>query len=249
MTTERRPATSWLAAPLLLLLATSCCTGDADPTAADAQAAEQPRAEDTSKVLQTMDAGGYTYIELDVGGEATWFAGPVTAVAKGDTVVTPPRNLPMRDFRSDTLDRTFDVIYFVDAIRKTGDASTEQAVQQAHGAGTGAAPAEVDLTGIPKADGGMTVEEVFALGKDGAGQDIVLRGKVVKFNANILGKNWLHVRDGTGAEGENDIVVTSADSAKVGDTVVVRGKLAADRDLGHGYKFDLLIEDAAVTVE
>jgi hypothetical protein len=57
------------------------------------------------------------------------------------------------------------------------------------------------------------------------------------------------VRDGRGAEGGDDLVVTTTDTAAIGDTVLVRGKLAADRDLGSGYRFELMIEDAAITVE
>ena len=104
----------------------------------------------------------------------------------------------------------------------------------------------MDLAGIEKAEGGLTVAEVF---EAEAGREVVLRGKVVKFNSNIMGKNWLHVRDGTGGAGTNDITVTTLDSAKVGDIVLVTGKLAADRDFGSGYKYAHLIEDAKLVVE
>ena len=75
--------------------------------------------------------------------------------------------------------------------------------------------------------------EVFA-GKDQlAGKPVVVRGKVVKTNANIMGKNWLHVRDGSGAEGTNDLTVTMAGTApNVGDTVVVKGTVALNKDFG-----------------
>jgi hypothetical protein len=114
-----------------------------------------------------------------------------------------------------------------------------------------AAPSEtVDLTGIAKADGGLTVAEVFE-GKDQlAGQPVVVRGKVVKSNPGIMGKNWLHVRDGSGAEGTNDLTVTTAGAVpNVGDTVVVKGVLALNKDFGMGYQYDVIVEDAEVTVE
>jgi hypothetical protein len=248
--------TRWLAAPLLLpfFLATSCCTGAGDdpPAGAEPQAAAaRAPAGRTAKVLQAMDAGTYTYVEIAVEGAPTWFAGPTTAVRPGDTIQIPSRELPMRDFRSDTLDRTFEVVYFVNAIRKVGgtEPAAVEAVQQAHATAAAGGEAAVELAGIAKADGGLTVAEIFARGKEAAGEDVVLRGRVVKYNAGILGKNWLHVRDGSGAESTNDITITTDGVAAVGDTVLVRGKLAADRDLGFGYKFDLLIEDAAITVE
>jgi hypothetical protein len=76
-----------------------------------------------------------------------------------------------------------------------------------------------------------------------------VRARVVKFNAQILGKNWLHVRDGSGAEGTNDLTVTTAATAKVGDLVLVTGTLATDRDFGSGYKYPLIVEDAKVVAQ
>ncbi|MCM2311315.1 MAG: hypothetical protein NDI84_07930 [Steroidobacteraceae bacterium] len=116
---------------------------------------------------------------------------------------------------------------------------------------TPAAPAaDVDLTGIAKADGGKTIAEVFAEKDALAGQPVTFRGKVVKTNPNIMGKNWLHVRDGSGADGTNDLTVTTAGAMpNVGDTVVVTGPVVLNKDFGMGYQYDVLIEDATVTVE
>jgi len=110
-------------------------------------------------------------------------------------------------------------------------------------------PADVDLSGIARAEGGRTVAEIFADKDQLSGQPVVFRGKVVKANANILGKNWLHVRDGSGAEGENDLTVTTAALPEVGDTVLVSGTVALGQDFGMGYQYDILIEDATVEVE
>jgi hypothetical protein len=65
-----------------------------------------------------------------------------------------------------------------------------------------------------------------------------------------MGKNWLHVRDGSGAEGTNDLTITTAGTLpNVGDTVVVTGNVALNKDFGMGYAYDVLVEDAQVTVE
>lgn len=113
------------------------------------------------------------------------------------------------------------------------------------------APTEtVDLSGIEKADGGKTIAEVFAEKDQLAGQAVVFRGKVVKVNANIMGKNWLHVRDGSGEEGTNDLTVTTADVLpEIGDTVLVTGTVALNKDFGMGYQYAILVEDAEVVVE
>ncbi len=112
------------------------------------------------------------------------------------------------------------------------------------------AAAEVDLTGIAKAEGGKTVAEVFAEKDALAGQPVTFRGKVVKTNPDIMGKNWLHVRDGSGEEGTNDLTITTAGTLpNVGDTVVVTGNVTLNKDFGMGYAYDVLVEDAQVTVE
>jgi hypothetical protein len=121
---------------------------------------------------------------------------------------------------------------------------------QPHPVPTASPVADVDLTGIEKAEGGKTVAEVFAEKDQLAGANVVVRGKVVKTNAGVMGKNWLHVRDGSGAEGTNDLTVTTASVLpEVGSTVVVSGPLTLDKDFGMGYRYDVIIEDAEVTVE
>ena len=128
-------------------------------------------------------------------------------------------------------------------------AATSEAAQP-HPVPTASPVADVDLTGIEKADGGKTVAEVFAEKDQLAGAIVVIRGKVVKTNAGVMGKNWLHVRDGSGAEGTNDLTVTTASVLpEVGSTVVVSGPLTLDKDFGMGYQYDIIIEDAEVVVE
>ena len=109
--------------------------------------------------------------------------------------------------------------------------------------------ADVDLSGIEKAADGVTVAELFASKDELAGQPVTLRGKIVKVNAGIMGTNWLHVRDGSGEEGANNITVTSGQLADVGDVVLVTGVLTVDKDFGMGYRYDAIIEDAEITVE
>ena len=63
-----------------------------------------------------------------------------------------------------------------------------------------------------------------------------------------MGKNWLHIQDGTGdpAKGTRDLVVTTADLAAVGDVVTVSGTLARNKDFGAGYKYKVIVEDATI---
>jgi len=109
----------------------------------------------------------------------------------------------------------------------------------------------MDLSNIKPAEGGQTIKQIYAGQAKLAGTTISVRGKVVKYNSMILGKNWLHLQDGTGsaANDNNDLTVTTDASAAVGDTVLVSGKVSTNRDFGAGYKYSVMIEDAKVTVE
>lgn len=112
------------------------------------------------------------------------------------------------------------------------------------------ASADIDLSGIARAEGGKTVAEVFEQKDALAGTSVTVRGKVVKANAMILDRNWLHIRDGSGAEGTNDLTVTtSAGLPAIGATVVVTGTLALDQQFGMGYQYPVVLEEATVTVE
>lgn len=110
---------------------------------------------------------------------------------------------------------------------------------------------EVDLTGILKAEGGKTVAEVFTEKDALAGQKVVVRGKVVKTNAGIMSKDWVHVRDGSGTDGTNDLTVTTTMNPlpQIGDTVLVTGTAVTNKDFGMGYQYPVLVEDAEVKVE
>ena len=81
------------------------------------------------------------------------------------------------------------------------------------------------------------------------GKKVAFKGKVVKVNNNIMKKNFLHIQDGTGKEGTNDITVTSAQTANVGDMVSIVGTVVVDRDFGAGYLYPLIIEEAAISVQ
>lgn len=95
-----------------------------------------------------------------------------------------------------------------------------------------------------------TVAQVFAEKATLKGKTVRIRAKVTKFLPSIMNMNWIHVSDGTGSvEGANfDLTVTSpAAEAKVGETVVIQGKVAVDQDLGAGYFFPVLIQEAKIT--
>ena len=71
----------------------------------------------SGKVLDTMNAGTYTYVQIDVKGEKVWVAIPETKITKGKVASFQP-GMPQKDFTSKTLNRTFPVIYFSGGLAK-----------------------------------------------------------------------------------------------------------------------------------
>lgn len=189
-------------------------------------------------VAETIEAGGYTYVRVEVNGESLWAAGPPTTVAVGDTV-TFSTMIPMKAFHSKSLNRDFPVLYFVDSFGMQSSAAAAVAPAPQ-------ATPSVERVMIEKVAGGYTIAEALAQKADLAGKPIKVRGKVTKYTAGIMGKNWIHMIDGSGAD---DLIVTTSGSAAMGAVIVVEGALSLDRDFGYGYHYEVLMEDAQVTVE
>lgn len=225
-------------------------------TAAPIQAAPDATGAISGKVVETMNAASYTYVLIDTGAKKSWVAAPQFAVKVGDTVAIADA-MPMQNYQSKTLNRTFDLVYFTGNISVNGAPAAPSTTAPIPAPSTAALPpgqrtmpakTAPDLTGIKRAENGQTVAEVITGKTKFAGKPVAIRARVVKYNAQILGKNWLHIQDGSGAPGTNDLTVTTAATVKVGDLVLVTGKLGLDRDFGSGYKYPLIIEDASVVV-
>ncbi len=236
--------------------------------------AQEAPANQTGTIIETMDASGYTYLHLDTGQEKLWVAIPSTVVKKGEKVTTLA-GLPMQDFYSKTLDKTFPTIIFSpglegqdrksphtsspkkestsssfsDAVKSESGKTATPAPAQTTGGSTAAAVPFADSK-VKKAEGenGYSVEEVFKQAHELDGKTVKIRGKVVKFSPNIMGKNWIHIQDGSGDPMKNthDLVITTAGQAKPDDIIIIEGKVASQKDFGFGYKYDALVEEASI---
>ena len=206
-------------------------------------------------VLEVMDSGGYTYVRIQTKEAAVWAAGPQTVVKVGQSVQLAGE-MPMQGFHSKTLNRTFDSILFAASILTSSGNSSPVGLPPQHPPITGAGKAQHPISqaaikpgDIPKADGGFTIAELYGKKKELAGKHVLVRAKVVKSSANIMGKNWIHIQDGTGEAETCDLTVTTKNTARVGDIALVSGTLTTDKNIGSGYFFTLIIEDADVKVD
>jgi DNA/RNA endonuclease YhcR with UshA esterase domain len=198
------------------------------------------------EVLEVRDVDAYTYLRLRTSDGEAWAAVGKTPVQKG-AEVTIENAVVMHNFESKTLKRTFDKIAF-GSLAGAGGAPAGGDLAQMHGGFSRAA--DVGDIKVAKAKGAdaRTVAEIVGKRSELKDKPVTVSGKVVKSTSGVMGKNWLHLRDGTGAaaDGTNDVVVTTKDEAAVGDVVTAKGVVRTDVDLGSGYTYKVLVDSATL---
>jgi len=224
----------------------------------------------SGKVVEKQDVSPYTYVRLEDGtGNQIWAAIPQAQLEVGEEIALKDGSV-MTNFNSKTLNRTFESIVFASGFVRGSENGTAQAPGGDNGGSSAAVQSEIDPHGMASlssggssraivsfsgvkvdkstAQNGYTVGELFDKAVDLNGQKVTVKGQVVKVSSNIMGKNWLHIQDGTGDPKTNthDLVVTSSAVVEKGTTISLEGVLAADKDFGFGYRYDVLIEDAVV---
>ena len=222
---------------------------DSPPPLSQAPSPEKASHDDTlfsGKVVETMNGGGYTYVSIEKNGKKIWVAVPMTEVKVGQEITFQPGS-EMGDFTSKTLGRSFENIIF-----SSGIASPRGSAGSAiPSPSTKAAVPSIEKITVEKASGpdAYTVGEIYEKRAALNGKHVVLNGKVIKVSEGIMGKNWIHVRDGTGdsTKKTHNLVATSDDLPAVGEVVTVQGTVSMDRDFGSGYKYNVIIEKAGVS--
>jgi hypothetical protein len=199
-------------------------------------------------VVETINAGSYTYLRLE--DPDRWIATSPLDVSEGDKVKYAG-GMEMRDFHSKALDRTFESIWFVQNVSVSGRSLEQlhQGVAEGHGSAppnipkpaTVAAPAPGE---IMKLDGGKSIVEITSDPSALEGQAVSLRAKVIKISNNIMGTNWVTLQDGTGTAPNDKLIATTSEIVTAGDIVTAKGMIRTDVDLGSGYLYKVLLEEA-----
>jgi hypothetical protein len=96
---------------------------------------------------------------------------------------------------------------------------------------------------IEPCNGCTTISNLLSNKQSLSGKVVRIKGVVTKFNPQIMGKNWIHIQDGSEFQGGFDLTITTDKSVSLGDTVTFEGKLALDKDFGYGYFYPILMED------
>jgi hypothetical protein len=224
----------------IIFIMASCHSGNNKKLTNLAPNAHQVTAEE---VLQT---NSYTYVRVSVDNRDYWIAINKSEVETGKTYYWS-EGVAMKDFPSKELDRTFPSIFLVqdftdhpitlDYLNTTPSEASSQDTFEKTG------------ISITPPEGGSTIAELYSHKDLFNGKKVKVRGEVVKFAGEIMGRNWVHIQDGTRNEDQFDLTITTEDVVRVGEIVVFEGTIALNRDFGAGYFYEIIIEDARLMPE
>lgn len=222
----------------LMITAVSCN----NKNAADENLGPNVRKAKAEEVIQTSN---YTYIRISENGNESWIAISKREVKEGKAYYYEP-GIEMTNFASKELKRTFPSIVFVDNFSEEPILAKITMADSMKGK-----QAAVPKEGIKvePAEGGITIAELFSKRDTYAGKKIKIRGEVVKYSPDIMKTNWVHIQDGTNANGSFDLTITTNDVAKVGDVVTFEGTVTLKKDFGAGYYYEVIIEDAKLLTQ
>ena len=228
----------------ILFLGIYSCSKNAKQEPGNSTSENLPQGVHKVEVVDHMNASNYTYIQCKENGNKFWIAVQQTPVENGETLYFS-KSMEMKNFKSDALNRTFDKILFVEDVSKNPPSRNEE-IKEAHQKIKSVRDENISIKPV---EGGITIKQLYAESKSLNGKEIKIRGVVKKYNPNIMGRNWIHIQDGTIENGNYDLMVTSQDKTALGKTVVVDGTVALNKDFGAGYSYPVMLENAKVKEE
>ena len=199
-------------------------------------------------VKEILQANKYTYLRVTENGAEHWVALPKTDAELGKTYYYEGGSL-MTGFKSKDLDRTFEEVYFITGISDVSTAKKGGNHSQSLPYTANTTTEAVKEVKIKPAKGGITIAQLYSKIETYADKLVKIKGEVTKYNAKIMGKNWIHIQDGTDHSGHFDLTATTDADLKVGDVVYVEGKITLNKDFGYGYFYEVIMEDAKILKE
>lgn len=236
---------------LILVVVFSSCVRNKNGVMTQSQPATDGKSFEAVEVIQ---GNSYTYIRAKESMGEKWMAVSKQEMQPG-AIYYYEEGLPMTNFHSKEIDKTFDEIYFVSSISTTPIVKSGGPIE-GMGAmgGAGAAKShngkvsteQNSAINLEKQVSEITIAKIFAGRNDYSGKEVEIRGVVVKVNKEVMGKNWIHIQDGTSDNGNFDLTITSTGLAEVNDEITVKGKINLNKDFGYGYSYDVIMEDAVI---
>jgi len=202
--------------------------------------------EDMHKVVvrQVLPTDKYVYLNVDENGDNFWIATMKQEVNPGETVYYKG-GLLKTHFESKEYHRTFDKIYLVSRIVKADHFRQVNPMKAKTMNNTsGRVEIKESIGEKIKVKGSLSIATLIANPEKYEGKKVQLSGKVVKANYNIMGRNWVHLKDGS--RDDFDLVCTTDVPVPEGHVITINGVVRLNKDFGAGYVYDVIVEDAVL---
>ncbi len=214
---------------------------------------EDPNSESSNKieVIEHINGGGYTFIKGKNNGKEIWIAVREMNVKVGDEYYFFDA-MEMKNFKSKSLNKTFESILFVNTISDKNETTSNKSQNttpdmiNSHSGDANSKDVEDSPIKVEPLKDGISVADVNKKRIALAGKIVKIKGVVTKYNGDILNRNWIHIQDGSEYKQFFDVTVTSDQPAKVGETIIIEGTVTVDKDFGGGYFYDVIIENAKI---
>jgi hypothetical protein len=196
----------------------------------------------TVVVNEVLPTSSYTYLYVSEGGNNFWIAVNSSEAKVGETYFYVG-GLLKKNFESKTLNKIFDELYLVGNLVSSNhgnqiklNAGNNENIVEAN-----AMVPNKNSQNVIKQKGSIKISELVNDSKKYEGQKVQIDGECTKINVGIMGKNWIHLRDGS--KDDFDLVITSDALISVGSVVTIKGDVVLNKDFGAGYKYDLILEN------
>ncbi|MBK7429232.1 MAG: SH3-like domain-containing protein [Saprospiraceae bacterium] len=193
-----------------------------------------------NEILQTER---YTYLNVTEAGKNFWIATAKVDAVKGKPYIYRG-GLMKTNFESQEFKRVFDTIYLVSSVmdeqQHPGGNIDNAGVEHNH-------PLEAGASSAPHvhAADAVKITDLFANMKKYEGQVITVDGEIAKVNNGIMGRNWVHLQDGSKKDGKNlDLTLTTLANIPLGSHIAIKGKVVLNKDFGAGYKYNIILEES-----
>ena len=198
-------------------------------------------------MTEVLQANNYTYLHVKEKRKTEWLAVPSMIAAVGDKYYYTG-GMVMENFESKDLGRVFDAVLFLEQVYLTPP-TPNAAVPPTAAEHSGAIQDPKMKFNIDPLEDGISIAELYSEKSKYNGKTVRIRGAVTKFNPDIMSKNWIHIQDGSDFEGKYDLTITSDEEVEAGMIITVEGKIILDKDFGYGYFYEVLMEEAKITLE
>ena len=200
----------------------------------------------TVQVEEIVMSPSYMYLRVTESGKEYWIATSDQPVEVGMTLYFD-EGMEMKDFTSKELDKTFESLWFVGQLKSaSGNVGRSEGAVSPFGGGSINQEQNVE---VEKVTGGVSIAELYTYPSAYEGKNVSIRAKVTKFNSAIMGRNWVHLQDGTRYGDKFDITLTTTETVKVGDEVIFTANVVLNQDFGAGYKYDIILEKGVLAQE